>query len=146
MKKQLIIGGVTIILFTLGLSGCLDDGNKDTENGDNSESNIFIGKWKTTIYYYDINGTRYDEQPSNSTFYINGTMGSESVEDDEIIWTPYSLENDQICFGEATASEYYCYDYEFSDNETKVILWTYVTNPYSEEGETYELVVEMTKN
>jgi len=146
MKKQLIIGGVTIILLTLGLSGCLDDGNKDTENGDNPESNIFIGRWKTTIYSFDRNGTRYDELPSNSTFYNNGTMGSESVEDDEIIWTPYSLENDQICFGEATASEYLCYDYEFSNNGTKVTLWTYVTDPYSEYGDTYELVVEMTKN
>jgi len=146
MKKQLIIGGVTIILLTLGLSGCLDDSNRDTENGKNSEVNLFIGKWKTTIYSYDQNGTRYDEQPSNSTFYNNGTMGSESVENDEIIRTPYVLENNQICFGEANASEYYCYDYEFSDNETKVILWTYITNPYSEDGETYELVVEMIKN
>jgi hypothetical protein len=73
-------------------------------------------------------------------------MGSESAENDEIIWTPYVLENNQICFGEANASEYYCYDYEFSDDGTEATLWTYVTNPYSEEGETYELVVEMIKN
>jgi len=228
MKKQLIICGVTIILLTLGFSGCLDDVNQPPVFGTpipgNSSTNVpvslnwsipindsegdqfswtiqcsngqvnngtgaingtkllslsglvylttykiwvnatnptgsdlytrewyifttqslFIGKWKTTIYSYDQNGTRYDEQPSNSTFYNNGTMGSESVENDEIIWTPYVLENTQICFGEANASEYYCYDYEFSDNGTKVILWTYVTNPDS--GETYELVVEMIKN
>jgi hypothetical protein len=230
MKKQLIIGGVTILLLTLGLSGCLEDseGNlppifgspspsngstnsplsliwsipiNDTEgdafswtiecsngqtnsnigaaNGMKSlslsglaylttykvwvnatdstdsglytrewynfttETNLFIGKWKTAPYQVYQNGTRYDGIPSNSTFYTNGTMGSEEVIDDEIIWTPYVIENNQICFGEANASDYYCYDYEFSDNGTKAILGTYDTDPY---GDTYEFVVEMTKN
>jgi len=142
MKKQLIICGVTIVLLMLGFSGCLD--NDDKENGENPEVNVFIGKWKTTIYYYDINGTKYDEQPSNSTFYTNGTMGSESAYDDEIIWTPYVIENNQICLGEANSSDYYCYDYEFSDDGTEVTLWTYVQDPNS--GDEYEIVVEMIKS
>jgi hypothetical protein len=143
MKKQLITGGVIILLLMLGLSGCFGDSNKEKENGESSEINLFIGKWKTTIYYFDINGTRFDEPSSNSTFYNNGTMGSESIEADEIVWTPYVIENNQICLGEANALDYYCYNYEFSNNGTKATLWTYVTDPYS--GETYELVVEMIK-
>ena len=145
MKKQLIIYIVTILLFVLGFSGCLEDSNKDKENGENSDDNLFIGKWKTKLYYFDENGTRYEEQSSNSTFYNNGTMGSESVEDDTIIWTPFVIDNNQICFGEANTSEYYCYNYEFSNNGTKAILMTYITNPYSEYEETYQLIIEMIK-
>jgi len=143
MKKLLIICIVTILLFVVGFSGCFEDSNKDKENSENSEVNVFIGKWKTTIYYVEENGTRHDEQPSNSTFYINGTMGSVSVEDNEIIWTPYVIENNQICIGEADALDYYCYDFEFSNNGTKARLWTYITN--SDYGETLLYVIEMIK-
>ena len=145
MKKQLIIYIVTILLLILGFSGCLEDSNKDKQNNESSEINLFIGKWKTVPYYFDENGTRYDDQPSNSTFYNNGTMGSESIEDNEIIWTPFVIKNNQICFGEVNTSEYLCYNYEFSNNGTKAKLVTYVTNPYSEYGEIYELVIEMIK-
>jgi len=141
MKKQLIIYGITILLLILGLSGCLDDNDK--ENGVNPELKVFIGKWKTTIYYYDINGTKYDEQPSNSTFYTNGTMGSESAYDDEIIWTPYVIQDNQICLGEVNSSDYYCYNYEFSDDGTEGTLWSYIQDPNS--GDEYEIVVEMIK-
>ena len=145
MKKQLIVIGIAILLLILGLSGCLEDSNKDKENGENPEINEFIGKWKTTPYNVDENGTRYNETSSYSTFYINDTMGSESVEDNEIIWTPYTIENNQICFGDVNDSEYLCYDYNFSDDETQATLWTYVTNPYSDSGETILIVVEMMK-
>jgi hypothetical protein len=145
MKKQLIIIVVTIVLLMFGLSGCFEDSNKDKENGENSEVNAFIGKWKTTIYYYAENGTRYDEPSSNSTFYTNSTMGSESVEADEIIWTPYVIENNQICLGEANASDYLCYYYNFSDDGTEATLITYFQDPNSESGETYEIVVKMIK-
>ena len=145
MKKQLIIYVVTILLLILGFIGCLEDSNKDKENGESPEINLFIGKWKTILYYFDENETRYDEQSSNSTFYNNGTMGSESVEDDTIIWTPYAIESNQICFGKINTSEYFCYNYEFSNNGTKAILMSYFTNPYSEYEETYQLVIEMIK-
>jgi len=145
MKKQLIVIGIAILLLILGLSGCLGDGNKDTENGENSEINEFIGKWKTTPYDVYENGTRYNETSSYSTFYTNGTMGSESVEGNETIWTPYTIENKQICFGDANDSGYLCYDYNFSDDGTQAKLWTYVTNPYSESGEAIWVVVEMMK-
>ena len=140
MKKKLILFGVTILLLTLVLSGCLEDDNKN-----NTKSNLFIGEWETTIYYFDENGTRHDEKSSSSTFYNNGTMGSESVENNEIIWTPYTIENDQICFGEVNDSEYLCYYYEFLEEGKQAKLLTYVTNPYSDYGETYEIVIEMTK-
>lgn len=145
MKKLFIICGVTILLLILGLSGCLDS-NKDKENGKSSEVNLFIGKWKTTIYYLDENGTGYDQPSSNSTFYTNGTMGADSVEGNETIWTPYAIENDQICMGDANDSAYLCYYYEFSNNETKVTLESYFQNPNSDTGETYRIVVEMIKS
>jgi hypothetical protein len=145
MKKQLIIIGAAILFLALGLSGCFGDSNKDKENGESSEVNLFIGKWKTTIYYFDENETRFDKPSSNSTFYNNGTMGSESVEDDEIIWTPYVIENDQICLGEANDSEYFCYNYEISNTGTKATLVTYFQDPYSDSGETYKIVIEMNK-
>lgn len=145
MKKQLILYVVTILLLLLGFSGCMEDSNKDKENNDTSEVNLFIGKWKTTPYIIYENGTTYDDQPSKSTFYSNGTMGSESIEDDTIIWTPFVIENNQICFGDYNDSEHLCYNYEFSNNGTKAILITYFTNPYSEYEETYQLVVEMIK-
>ena len=140
MKKKLIISLVTILLLTLVLIGCLED---DSEN--NTKGNLFIGEWETTIYYFDENGTRHDEKSSKSTFYSNGTMGSESVENNEIIWTPFAIENDQICFGKVNDSEYLCYYYEFLEEGKQATLLTYVTNPYSDYGETYELVIEMTK-
>jgi len=136
---------IAVLLLNIVFSGCFEDSTKDKENGKISEVNPFIGKWKTIIYYFDENGVRYDEQPSNSTFYNNGTKGSESVEDNEIIWTPFVIEKNQICFGEINDPDYLCYTYEFSNNGTKAILITYFTNPYSEYGETYELVIEMTK-
>jgi hypothetical protein len=143
MKKQLIVIGIAILLLILGLSGCFEDSNKDKENGKNSEDNLFIGKWKTSIYYFDENGTRYNETSSNSTFYTNGTMGSGSVEDNEIIWTPYTIENNQICIGEADAQDYYCYDFNFSNNGTIATLWTYITD--SDYGETIMYVIDMIK-
>ncbi len=143
MKKQLIISGVLIVLLLLGVSGCFEDSNKDKENDISPEVKLFLGKWKTIIYYYDVNGTRYDEQSSNSTFYTNGTMGSESAYEDVLIWTPYVIQDNQICLGEANATSYSCYYYEFSDDETEATLWTYFTEEYS--GEMYEIVVEMTK-
>jgi hypothetical protein len=145
MKKQLIIGGVIIVLLMLGFSGCFEDSNKDKENGVSPEAKLFIGTWKTSPYDVYENGTRYNETASNSTFYTNGTMGSESVEDNQIIWTSYTIENNQICFGDANNTEYLCYNYNFSDDGTQATLWTYVTNPYSDSGETIWVVVEMMK-
>lgn len=143
MKNLLIICGITILLLMLGLSGCLEDNNKD--NGGSSVANPFIGKWKTTPHDVYQNGTRFNENSSNSTFYNNGTMGSESVVADEIIWTPYVIQNNQICFGEANTSDFLCYDYEFSNNGTKATLVAYYSDPYSDTGETIQIVVEMIK-
>jgi len=142
MKKQLIIIGAAILLLALGLSGCFEDSNKDKGNGESLEDNLFIGMWKTTPYLIE-NGTRIDEPSSNATFYNNGTMRSESVYDDVIMWTPYIIENNQICLGETGASDYYCYDFEFSNNGTKVTLYTIFQDP--DTGDTYELFVEMIK-
>ena len=146
MKKLLIISTITIVLLLLGFSGCFGDSNEDKENGVSPVVKLFIGKWKTTPYIVYENGTRSNETSSNSTFYTNGTMGSESVQDDEIIWTPYTIENNQICLGDANDSEYLCYNYNFSDDGTQATLWTSVTNPYSDSGETIWVVVEMMKS
>ena len=127
MKKQLIISTVTIVLLLLGFSGCFEDSNKDKENGISPEVKLFLGKWKTTIYCLMKMEQDMMKQSSNSTFYTNGTMGSESAyEGDEMIWTPYVIQNNQICLGEAN-------DYRvilviimnFSDDETEATLWTY---------------------
>ena len=56
MKKQLLTFVLTILFLMHGFSGCLED----KQNDDNIELNLFIGKWKTFIYYFDENGTRYD--------------------------------------------------------------------------------------
>lgn len=143
MNKQFIIYGVTILLLLLELSGCFDDNNIDKKNGENLELNEFIGRWKTSIYYYDINGTKYDEQPSNSTFYTNGTMGSESVENNETIWTPYTVENNKICFGEVTDEDYICYDYAFSEDGTLASLEVVWQDPYY--GDVYHIFIDMIK-
>lgn len=144
MKKLLIMLGVTIIFLNLGFCGCLDN-NQDNNNDKSSDFNLFIGKWKNIIYYFDEYGERYDEPSSNTTFYNNGSMASESVENDELIWTSFNLENNQICLGEINDPDYLCYDYEFSNNGTKARLITYFTDPYSEYGETYMLVIELIK-
>jgi len=75
---------------------------KIKENGENLEVNLFIGTWKTTPYLIE-NGTRYNELSSNPTFYNNGSRRSESIYDDEIMWNPYIIENNQICLGEVNA-------------------------------------------
>lgn len=143
MKKQLIVVGMTMLLFILLLSGCFENSNEDKENGESPEVKLFLGKWRTTIYYYDQNETRYDSNSSNSTFYNNGTMGSESVEDDKIIWTPYVIDNNQICLGEVNALDYLCYNYEFSNTGNEATLMAYYQDPNY--GDTYRIVIEMIK-
>ena len=75
MKKQLIVIGMTILLLILGLSGCFEDSNKDKENGENPEVKLFIGKWRTTIYYLIKMEQDMIQHSSNSTFYNNGYYG-----------------------------------------------------------------------
>lgn len=144
MKKWLIIGVLTIFLIILGFSGCLNNNsdNNNKNNGGNSEGNLFIGTWKDTPYTIE-NGTRKNQSSSNVTFYYNGTMRTESVYDEEILWTPYIIKNNQICFGAVNDPEYLCYNYIFSNNNTKVLLDATIED--QEAGFSYELFVELIK-
>lgn len=137
MKKQLIIIGILIILIAVGLSGC-NENNDKKENENPSIGNTLIGSWETHPYYYE-NGLRVDDTPSTAIIYENGTMASISIVDNSTIWTPYSMINNQFCLGEEP--DIYCYDVEFFDNDSRVILLTYYEDP--ETGVMNQIFVEL---
>jgi hypothetical protein len=119
MKKQLIVLLLSVPIICIAFSGCFGTSSDDEKN--KIEGNTFIGTWETYPYYY-VYGNRINETPSTATIYENGTMRTESVVNDEIIWNPYTIENNKFCMGEPSDS--FCYDYEFSNNGNKVILST----------------------
>jgi len=132
MKIQLIIILVAVLLVCIGLSGCFEEDEKP------SVEYSLIGSWETYPHYYE-NGDRIDLTSSSSVIYENGTMASASIYDDSTIWNPYSMVNDQFCLGEEP--DVYCYDIEFFDNGSRVILSTYYENP--ETGLMDQLFIEL---
>lgn len=103
MKKQLIIGGIAILLLFVELSGCSENGD-GTDNGDSKDSR-FVGTWSFET------GTN----KRNITFFSNGTGSflTRSIEwdiNDEKLVVIFDVKESSI------------YDFEFSDNDKTLTL------------------------
>jgi len=122
MNKHLIVIGMTLMLLTVGLSGCVD----------NSELNRYIGTWIAIEYPKDQNNSN---APLEITwiFYNNGSMKSiVNLQDDSIsneappVWYKYALDNNELCISLIidlnNVSPPICYDCEFSNNYERLTL------------------------
>ena len=102
MKKQLLLVGITIMLLTIGLSGCTQE---DTTSG---EMKKFIGTWNADVndvFIFSENG---------ACKYVD-TSGTYSVENNQLSTV---LNNGQTR----------TYTYEFSDNGNTLALTTIPDN------------------
>ena len=80
MKKQLVIVGITILLFAVGLSGCTDNVD-NTNDVDKTDKDIIIGSWETNDIHYD----KY-------TFTKDGKLyGYVDPQDADVIKTEYTI-------------------------------------------------------
>jgi hypothetical protein len=115
MKKQLLIIGMTLVLLTVGLSGC-----NQVSNTINPEINKFVGTWKNTTIeiiqgYTQITNTSY-------TFFSNGTFNRAKTTG------YYELKDGKLFmnYGKGTGI---MYDYYFSNNnQTLTLTQTYNPN------------------
>jgi len=101
MKKQLIIIGITVLLITVGLSGCTNSDN----GGENSE---FIGTWKDYPGY------------SNSFTFLSDGTGLWAG--DEMLW---EIKDDKLEINTEASETNMTYIYTFSDNY-QILTLTFV--------------------
>jgi hypothetical protein len=111
MKKQLVIVGITLVLITIGLSGCLN-------NNGGGINNKFVGKWRNIDaqpgykgYYYKTI-TFYSDKRVEFTNWINESA-SGTYEYNETNLTIHLT-------GVESATE--SFSYIFTDNETLVLF------------------------
>ena len=120
--KNILLAFIAMALFFLiALSGCTD--NKNSEN----DKNKFIGTWELQPFEGSdpLDRTTY-------TFYMNSTLISIFYDYDGEVhegWADYYIENDKLCMkthphGAITDDDLFCYDYDFSDGDTKLVLTT----------------------
>ena len=114
MKKQLLVIGVAILFFGIGLSGCINEKTSDKNGGNTGVENRFIGSWSM------VSNT---SQNATWSFYTNGTckMKFEGVGPGALSWYTYDVVNStKICFTEipppVNQSSPVCYDYKFSSD------------------------------
>jgi hypothetical protein len=126
MKKQLIIIGITLVLITVGLSGCDDDDEAGVIEG---EYGRFYGTWNTDIP--DNKFWNFESSKELLVEFSDGTTHNSGK---------FKLFNKQLFLFDSTV----CYTYEFSVNDraltltvdgddlghpTYIVLTKYVTAP-----------------
>ena len=119
MKKSVVIVGLILIMSAVFISGCLDKTNDGTEN--QVDSSIFLGAWQNIDAYPD---------DQTWTFYINGTIKEITTEEFEgknitsVYWYNYEVSEDELCIKliDTLPSQPDCFEYVFSDNNTRFIL------------------------
>ena len=112
MRKQLLLVGITIMLLTIGLSGCTQE---TTISG---EMKKFIGTWnadETDVFIFSADGS--------CAYTVFETPGS------------YAINNSKLVVILQTGTTY-TYTYEFSDSDTTLALTnadTGVTTTYTKQ-------------
>ena len=100
MKKVLIIFGIILMLIIVVFSGCL---------GDSVELNRFVGRWESSgIASYTFFSDRTCHSP------LMGGIGTYKIDDGKLI----------VGWGLGQ----YIYDYQFSFNDRKLILYNLENN------------------
>jgi hypothetical protein len=105
MKKQLLIIGITLVLITVGLSGCTDN-NLSSKSNDQK----ILGRWTGT-------------QPSTPeiaifNFYTNGSLYMGVNE--QFIWLTYAMTDETLVL--QSKGETRSLEYSFSNNDNKLTL------------------------
>lgn len=100
MKKQLVIIGITLILITVGLSGC--DSTKQLTG--QTPDQIIIGTWNSENIGY-------------VTFYTNHSL--KIITQSYLIWGEYEITDDQLFL--TYQSQTRVFQYSFTDNNNKLV-------------------------
>jgi len=118
MKKQLLIIGITLVLITVGLSGC-------TDNNNGGINNKFVGKWSGlgdegdafyhTITFYSDGLVDLFHETSNGGWSDSGTW-----ESNETILT-FNITDNKYIRG---------FRYTFTNSETLILTDNYGTITY----------------
>jgi len=121
MKKQLVIVGITLVLF-VGLSGC-------NENSGNNNENKFVGKWTNLEAGFAIG--IFD-------FYSNGSVKTTWIVDEEVLSThsaTWEVKGDRLLVNGTDGAEGdYNFIYSFSNDKTLVLTEEYMgqtAGPYT---------------
>lgn len=119
MKKKIIVIIFIVLLCITFFSGCFEsDNNKKDEDNELSK---FIGSWKGGIY----NGNEYEDDKI-WTFYSNSSLkraANSNGDISSISWYKYEIdENGALCLRDPAISFLMCYEYEFSEDNTKFTL------------------------
>ena len=102
MKKQIVVSGIAILFIVVGLSGCFDNDNS------NSELNKFVGTWKHGTI---PNGPTIRFSSSGECFYIRDNAEWE-IKNGKLVVDFTDVE------GDVTLT----FDYEFLDDNQVLIL------------------------
>jgi hypothetical protein len=107
MKIQLLIIGITLVLITLGLSGC-------TNNNFSSKSNEekLLGEWN--VREINANATQYI-----ATFLSNNSVKATFPSGQES-WDTYAITDQSLKFTKYGGGT--TFEYSFSDNDNKLTL------------------------
>ena len=119
LKKYTLSIALSILIISC-LSGC-------NENSNNINKEKFIGVWHT--YYYDsANDISYDITYS---YYANNTAKAiyiiyiDNESEDLTFWVEYTITKSELCHTYVDdPSVSTCYDYIFSNNDTKLTITT----------------------
>ena len=106
MKHQLVIIGLVVVLFCIGLSGC-----DQINNVLKSEKDRFIGTWKSGNWpQNDTTIPQPHTYDSDGSCSVGNVSGTYETKDGKLVET---LANGQITF---------TWDYSFSNNDSKLTL------------------------
>ena len=106
MKRQLVIIGITILLITIGFSGCTENTSENTS----VLTSKFVGTWiseeREARYNFSSDGTFSFYAPDEE---YEGTYELK----DEKLWFTYTYELEEKVDG---------FNYSFSDNNTSITI------------------------
>jgi hypothetical protein len=110
MKKQLLIIGITLILLTVGFSGCTENNSNNNITSKTNEKKI-IGQWT---------GTSLDStQTITFNFYANESCILTVNEKSE--WATYTMTNQTLATIQSN-NVTTTFEYSFSDNDNTLTL------------------------
>jgi len=107
MKKQLLIIGITLVLITVGMSGCTDNNLSSKSNEEK-----LIGSWD--VRDINANSTQYV-----ATFFTNNSVKA-TFPSGEKSWDTYAMTDQSLKFTQYGGGT--TFEYSFSDNDNKLTL------------------------
>ena len=108
LKKQLVIIGITLVLFVVGLSGCTSTEQQPSTL--KKPEDIIIGTWYGIDNGYGM----------NFSFYRNNSVSIERG--GQVHWVEYEITEDKIYLVDPTNGQTTAFEYSFTNNNQKLIV------------------------